>query len=244
LPLLVAAAKKLRAMVSFGAGTGQSGFDERASLAEQAFHAPAHDARSRVLSRLFDRPPIRVTRFNTPDERREVGVRFFAAELHGHLDGERQLNVGAGQFVANEIVSSCELAVQKAEVPLHFTFNARLQRCSAIAKPACVELEHERQHGRTFRVVQKLQITIVVTRVRRGCKPAVSILAHQIFNDSAGLEDHFITIPNHGRLSQRMNLLKFRRGQARLWIALVSMDGVVESEFFEQPRNASRPGFV
>src|ERR1700738_2214011 len=112
--------------------------------------------RSRLLPRLLNRPPIRLARFYAPDKRGEVGISILAAELHGHLNGERQLNIGASQFIADEIVPPRKLSVQKAEMPLHFTFDTWLQRRSAFTKPARVQLEHERQHRRAFGIVQKL----------------------------------------------------------------------------------------
>ena len=122
--------------------------------------------------------------------------------------------------------------------------NARGQRRGGLAQPGGVERQQERCHRRTFGKMQPHQIILMSRRPRRWHKAALPVFADDPVGDGAAFKDDLAIGFDHRALAQRMHGLQFRRRQIGHGVAIVMLDLVGRSQFFQQPQDALRAAVV
>src|ERR1700733_1126034 len=111
------------------------------------------------------------------------------------------------------------------------------------AKLAYDELQKQRRHGRTFRVMHPVTATPVrVAALGRG--QALAVSTDKIVDDCARFREAQSVVLYNWRLSQRMDAPQARRGALGLRVPLVGDDFVVEPDLFEEPQDALRARVV
>ena len=125
-----------------------------------------------------------------------------------------------------------------------FAVNARVQRRARLLQAGYIEIEHQRQHRRAFRVMHPLVIGFVIGASRRRHHRALAVTADDVVDDGAGLRDRRIAVGDDGRFAERMDLCELRRRQPGLGVALVALHLIGRTQLLQQPQNALRAGVV
>jgi hypothetical protein len=175
-----------------------------------------------------------------------VEVRIAAAQPVDARDlaHEAHLHVGPRERIADHELAARQRAVDVAEVVGDLARDPRMQRRPGLAQPRHVQVQHQRQHRRAFRVVQPLLVDVVVGRGRIRLQPAAAVPAHDVVDDGARLDDRAIAVDDDRRFAQRMHRGQRRGRQPGLGVALVGLDLVGQAELLEEPQHALRARIV
>ena len=167
----------------------------------------------------------------------------------GCLERKTQLDVGRREFVAGEPAALLEFRLHEVEMPLDLRVDERREhtlrdalgdgfgekRHRTIRNAVEHELQQQRRHRRTFRVVQPVGVAQSFRRSRRGRELSLAVAFDQILDDGAGFGERQRVVGDDRRLAERVYREQRCRRQHCLGIALVALDLVLEAELFQQP---------
>src|SRR5258706_2854945 len=177
----------------------------------------------------------------------EVRVASELVECFRHVADKAHLDVGAGQRIADKEFATAERAIDIAEVG-HLAVDARMQGRARLLQPGDIEVEQQRQHRRTFRIMQPLVIGLVVGASRRrhhaGFTVSLAVAADEVIDDGAGLREPDVAIGDNRRLAERMHRLQLRWRKPWLRAALIALHLIGYPQFFQQPQNPLRAGVI
>src|ERR1700722_15107256 len=111
------------------------------------------------------------------------------------------------------------------------------------AKLAYDELQKQRRHGRTFRVMHPVTVT-PVSIAALGRSQAFAVSTDEIVDDGARLRETQRAVLYNRRLPQGMNAPQACGGALLFRAPLVGYNFVLEPDLFEEPQDALRAGIV
>ena len=135
------------------------------------------------------------------------------------LEREAQLDVCAAQLATGEPIRRTQLMLHVIQVQLQLRQHEALfhlgrnttqdwsneEGRGTFFDPIEDQLEQQRRHRGTFRVVKPIPITQALGRARLRDQAAVTVTLDQVFDDRAGLGQHELAVRDHWRLAERVN---------------------------------------